>query len=77
MSAGLGGTRCPLRCPCMCISHVPFETHLQKKTLLLKIQGSLGGSAVWRLPSAQGVILETWDRVPHRAPHREPASPPA
>ena len=25
-------------------------------------------------PLAQGVILETWDRVPRRAPHREPAS---
>ena len=25
-------------------------------------------------PSAQGVILGPWDRVPHRAPHREPAS---
>ena len=31
-------------------------------------QGSLGGAAVWRLPLAQGVILETWDRVPCRAP---------
>ena len=25
-------------------------------------------------PSAQGVILESWDRVPHRAPYEEPAS---
>ena len=30
--------------------------------------GSLGGSAVWCLPSAQGMILETRDRVPHWAP---------
>ena len=30
--------------------------------------GSLGGSAVWRLPLAQGAILETWDRIPRRAP---------
>ena len=29
------------------------------------------------LPSAQGVILETRDRVPHRAPCMEPASPSA
>ena len=29
------------------------------------------------LPSAQGVILETRDRVPHRAPCVEPASPSA
>ena len=27
------------------------------------------------LPSAQGVILETWDGVPHQAPCMEPASP--
>ena len=33
-----------------------------------KQQGSLGGAAVWRLPLAQGVILETRDRIPHRAP---------
>ena len=29
------------------------------------------------LPSAQRVILETWDRVPRRAPCMEPASPSA
>ena len=29
------------------------------------------------LPSAQGVILETQDRVPHQAPCMEPASPSA
>ena len=39
------------------------------------IQGGLGGSAVWRLPSAQGVTLETRDRVPRGAPCVEPASP--
>ena len=37
----------------------------------------LGGSAVGRLTSAQGMILESWDRVPHWAPCMEPASPPA
>ncbi|XP_048963125.1 intermembrane lipid transfer protein VPS13D isoform X9 [Canis lupus dingo] len=31
-------------------------------------RGSLGGAAVWRLPLAQGAILETWDRIPRRAP---------
>ena len=31
-------------------------------------QGSLGGAAVWRLPLAQGVNLETEDRIPRRAP---------
>ena len=40
-------------------------------------KGSLGGAAVWRLPLAQGMILETRDRVPHRAPCMEPASPSA
>ena len=40
-------------------------------------KGRLGGSLVERLPSAQGVILEFWDRVPHQAPYREPASPSA
>ena len=30
--------------------------------------GSLGDAAVWRLPLAQGVILETRDRIPRRAP---------
>ena len=37
---------------------------LSKMSLL----GSLGGAAVWRLPLAQGAILETRDRVPRRAP---------
>ena len=31
-------------------------------------EGSLGGAAVWCLPLAQGAILETRDRIPHRAP---------
>ena len=30
--------------------------------------GSLGGAVVGRLPLAQGAILETRDRIPHRAP---------
>ena len=30
--------------------------------------GSLGGAAVWRLPLAQGAILETQDPIPRRAP---------
>ena len=38
-------------------------------------EGQLGGSAVEPLPSARGVILESWDRVPRRAPGMEPASP--
>ena len=34
----------------------------------MKGVGCLGGSAAERLPSAQGVILESWDRVPRWAP---------
>ena len=36
--------------------------------------GRLGGSAVEHLPSAQGMILESWDWVPQQAPCMEPAS---
>ena len=35
---------------------------------LVEEGGSLGGAVVWRLPLAQGAILETWDRIPRRAP---------
>ena len=51
----------------------------RKKQIPLKYAdlGSLGGSAVWCLPSAQGVILGTRDRVPRRDPCMEPASPSA
>ena len=35
---------------------------------ILNKMGSLGGAAVWRLPLAQGAILETRDRIPRRAP---------
>ena len=31
-------------------------------------QGWLGGSVVKRLPSAQGVIPESWDQAPLQAP---------
>ena len=40
-------------------------------------EGCLGGSAVEHLPLAQGVILESWDQVPHQASYMEPASPSA
>ena len=36
--------------------------------------GCLDGSVVEHLPSAQGVILEFQDRVPHQVPCMEPAS---
>ena len=41
------------------VVHVPVENTKGR---------SLGGAAVWRLPLAQGAILETRDRVPGRAP---------
>ena len=36
--------------------------------------GTPGGSVVEHVPSAQGVILGSQDRVPHQAPFGEPAS---
>ena len=39
--------------------------------------GHLGASVVERLPLAQDVILDSWDRVPHQAPCMDPASPPS
>ena len=42
-----------------------------------ELWGHLGGSAVEHLPSAQGVILGSWNRVPHWAPRMEPAIPSA
>ena len=39
--------------------------------------GHLGGSMVERPPLAQGVILESWDRVLHQASCVEPAFPSA
>ena len=47
------------------------------RKLKIKLLGHLGGSVVERLPLAQFMILESWDRVPHQAPHGEPASPSA
>ena len=44
---------------------------------IYKNGGPPGGSAVWRLPLAQGMILESQDQVLHRAPGMEPASPSA
>ena len=41
-----------------------FKKHCSK----LPDRGSLGGLAVWHLPLAQGVILETRDRIPYQAP---------
>ena len=40
-------------------------------------EGSLGGSAVECLSLLQGMILESWDQISHRALCTEPASPSA
>ena len=47
-----------------------FSTLMCYEKILFKflICGSLGGAAVWRLPLAQGAILETRDRIPRQAP---------
>ena len=44
------------------------NTNLERNFRNFSVLGSLGGAAVWRLPLAQGAILETRDRVPHQAP---------
>ena len=51
-----------------------------RRLFVLKLQklsqgDSLGGLAVWRLPLAQGAVLESRDRVLCWAPCMEPASP--
>ena len=46
-------------------------------TVNLEFQGCLGGSVVEHLSSAQGMIPDSQDRVPHRDPCMEPASPSA
>ena len=38
-------------------------------------KGRLGGSVVEHLTLAQGMIPESWDRVPHWASCMDPASP--
>ena len=57
-------------------------TQIRTETILSALSnkrfgGSLDSLAVWHLPSAQGMVLESRDRVPHRAPCMEPASPSA
>ena len=51
------------------------ETEFLCPRLNLWNLGHLGGSAVEHLPLAQGMILESWDWVPHRASCMEPVSP--
>ena len=44
------------------------KSYNYKNASIKKEEGSLGGAAVWRLPLAQGAILETRDQIPRRAP---------
>ena len=53
------------------------STVVKKKNQKSSSKKCLGGSVVECLPLAQGVILESQDRVPHRALYGEPASPSA
>ena len=46
-------------------------------TLIKNSIGQPGGRSGLEPPSARGVTLGTWDRVPRRAPCVEPASPSA
>ena len=55
-----------------------MSTRLQYKYFFKFIYwGHLGGSVVKHLTLAQGVILGSWNGVPHQPPSREPASPSA
>ena len=54
---------------------LPLSLSVSLMNKEIKSWGSLGGSVVWRLPLAQGAILEPRDQVPRQAPGMEPASP--
>ena len=54
------------------------QENLEAQTLISAVgTGALGGSAAEHLPSVQGLIPGSWDRVPHWTPHSEPAPPSA
>ena len=56
---------------------LPPTPHSQINTSLKQKRGQPGWLSGLAPPSVQGVILETQDRVLHRAPCMEPASPSA
>ena len=53
------------------------DAHYRILLLQIKLMRTPGWLSGLVPPLAQGVILETWDWVPHRAPCMEPASPSA
>ena len=58
---------------------LPIAINVLKTSNILTHQTDILGQPGWlsglALPSAQGVMLESRDRVPYRAPCMEPASP--
>ena len=75
-SRGKGDTPPSQKDKCHSQNLVPHEWIHDSLDFSLKnpVWGHLGGSGVNHLPLAQGVILESWDWVPHWAPCVEPAS---
>ena len=66
------------RAPNPLSSPIPlFLVELGESVYRKGAEGHLGGSVVEHLPSAQVVILWSWDQVLRQAPHKEPASPSA
>ena len=61
--------------------HLGTYSHGGNRKELIDNRKEEGGQPRWlnglALPSSQGVILETWDRVLRWAPCMEPASPSA
>ena len=61
----------------ICFLSLALLSRRKGKTIRSTKKGWLGGSVVEHLPSAQGLILESQDQVPHRAPCIALASPSA
>ena len=45
------------------------------KAVIIITRGQIGWLSGLAPPLAQGMILETWNRVPRQAPYMKPASP--
>ena len=72
-------TYCVRVCVCVCqyLNAVPHSKVSERRacSLLITKPGQPGWLSGLAPPSAQGLILETWDQVPRQAPCMEPASP--